>query len=94
MTKFAVAIKDKARLPDGVVGGILIGAITSIPELITSICVVVQSTYDSQVTSSSVFGDVIGSNMFCLVIMSAVLLGTVVLFKHREANQINTVSLS
>lgn len=94
MTKFALAIKDKARLPDGVVGGILIGAITSIPELITSICVVVQSTTDSQVSASSVFGDVIGSNMFCMLIMSVVLMVTIVLFKHREANQINTVSLA
>lgn len=94
MTKFALAIKDKARLPDGVVGGILIGAITSIPELITSICVVVQSTTDTEVHASSVFGDVIGSNMFCMLIMSVVLIGTVVLFKHREANQINTVSLT
>ena len=93
MTKFAVAIKDKAKISDGVIGGILIGAITSIPELITSIAVIVESSTDETVHASSVFGDVIGSNMFCFLIMAVVLLATVVMFKHREANQINTASL-
>ncbi|MCQ3915592.1 MAG: hypothetical protein MJ195_02490, partial [Mycoplasmoidaceae bacterium] len=41
VTKLAVAVKDKAKLPDGVVGGILIGAITSIPEFITAIGVTI-----------------------------------------------------
>ena len=93
MTKFAVAIKDKAKISDGVIGGILIGAITSIPELITSIAVIVESSKNTEVHAYSVFGDVIGSNMFCFLIMAVVLLVTVVIFKRREANQINTVSL-
>lgn len=94
VTKFAVAIKDKAKLPDGVIGGILIGAITSIPELITAIGLIVNAAnYPQYYDPSSVFGDVIGSNMFCILILAVTLIMTVSLFKHREADQINTITI-
>ncbi|XQP55060.1 MAG: hypothetical protein ACOQNV_02910 [Mycoplasmoidaceae bacterium] len=94
VTKLAVAIKDKAKLPDGVVGGILIGAITSIPEFITAIGVTVEGVlYPDAYDPASVFGDVIGSNMFCLLILAVTLIITVKLFRHREADQINTITI-
>ncbi|MCQ3907916.1 MAG: hypothetical protein MJ219_04350 [Mycoplasmoidaceae bacterium] len=93
VTKLAVAIKDKAKIPDGVIGGILIGAITSIPELITAIGVIVKSATSTGYDPASVFGDVIGSNMFCLLILAVTLLITIYLFKNREADQINTITL-
>lgn len=93
VTKIAVAIKDKAKLPDGVIGGILIGTITSIPELITAVGVIINSAHDPTYDPSSVFGDVIGSNMFCMLILAVGLIITVDLFKHREADQINTITI-
>ncbi len=101
VTKMAVAVKDKAELPDGVVGGILIGAITSIPEFITAIGYVVNAVNGGVDASGmpiygdpgAVFGDVIGSNMFCMLIIGVACLSTVWIFRHREADQINTVTI-
>lgn len=94
VTKFAVAIKDKAELPDGVVGGILIGAITSIPEFITAVGLIVNSAMQPEYYDpGSVFGDVIGSNMFCMFIIAVACLATVWIFRHREADQINTITI-
>ncbi len=92
VTKLAVAIKDKAQLPDGVIGGILIGAITSIPEFITAIAVTINGVLRPDYNPASVFGDVIGSNMFCILIIAVTLLVTVKLFRHRETDQINTIT--
>ena len=94
VTKLAVAIKDKMHLPEGVVAGILIGAITSIPELITAIATTALGTNASAgYNPSAVFGDVIGSNMFCLLILAVLIIITIKMFKHREADQINTITL-
>ncbi|MBQ0045712.1 MAG: hypothetical protein KBS35_02380 [Mycoplasma sp.] len=93
VTKLAVAIKDKAQLPDGVIGGILIGAITSIPEFITAIGVTVNGVLRTDYNPASVFGDVIGSNMFCILIIAVTLLITVKTFRHRETDQINTITI-
>lgn len=95
VTKMAVAIKDKAELPDGVVGGILIGAITSVPEFITALgytinCATKGAEYGDP---GAVFGDVIGSNMFCMLIIAVACLATVWIFRHREADQINTITI-
>lgn len=96
VTKMAVAIKDKAELPDGVVGGILIGAITSVPEFITALgytinCATKGAEYGDP---GAVFGDVIGSNMFCMLIIAVACLATVWIFRHREADQINTTTIA
>lgn len=94
VTKFAVTIKDKAELPDGVVGGILIGAITSIPEFITAIGYTINATtIEGYGDPGAVFGDVIGSNMFCMLIIGVALLCTVWTFRHREADQMNTITI-
>lgn len=99
VTKLAVAVKDKANLPDGVVGGILIGAITSIPEFITAIGLIVSAAgysiadHADGYNPGAVFGDVIGSNMFCLLIIAVACIATVWIFRHREADQINTITI-
>lgn len=89
LSKLAVALRDKAHLPNGVVGGILIGAITSVPELISAIVSV--TVYKS--APSGIFGDAIGSNMFCLFILGACLLICVWIFRDKTVNQMNTVTL-
>ncbi|MCQ3915094.1 MAG: hypothetical protein MJ201_05125 [Mycoplasmoidaceae bacterium] len=79
VTKFAVTIKDKAELPDGVIGGILIGAITSVPEFITAIGYTINAATigPEYGNPGAVFGDVIGSNMFCMLIIGVACLATV-----------------
>lgn len=95
VTKFAVTIKDKAELPDGVIGGILIGAITSVPEFITAIGYTINAATigPEYGNPGAVFGDVIGSNMFCMLIIGVACLATVWIFRHREADQINTITI-
>lgn len=95
VTKLAVAVKDKAQLPDGVVGGIMIGAITSIPEFITAVGYIVNCATQGSAYGDpgAVFGDVIGSNMFCMLIIGIACVSTVWIFRHREADQINTITI-
>ncbi|MCQ3915516.1 MAG: hypothetical protein MJ195_02015, partial [Mycoplasmoidaceae bacterium] len=71
-----------------------------IPEFITAIGVTIDGVlYPASIYGkegydpSSVFGDVIGSNMFCLLILAVTLIVTVKLFRHREADQINTITI-
>lgn len=94
VTKLAVAVKDKAKLPDGVVGGILIGAITSIPEFITALGYIINcATQKGYGDPGAVFGDVVGSNMFCMLIIGVACVATVWIFRQREADQINTITI-
>lgn len=94
VTKLAVTIKDRAGIPDGVIGGILIGAITSVPEFIASIIVTIYGTTNpAEYNVESIFGDVIGSNMFCLLILAVTLLVTIKMYKNRGTNQINTLTI-
>ncbi|MCQ3907919.1 MAG: hypothetical protein MJ219_04365 [Mycoplasmoidaceae bacterium] len=62
-------MKEKAHLSDGVVAGILLGVITSLPELVTCIASVIVHG-----TGSIGFGDIIGSNIFDIFILSICLL--------------------
>lgn len=93
MSKAAVTLRDKARLPEGVIGGILIGVITSIPELISGITGVISYAKEGTAPGSPVFGDAIGSNMFCLFVLSIVLLVCIKMFVKREVNQTNTFTV-
>lgn len=95
MSKAAVSLRDKAHLPEGVIGGLLIGVITSIPELISGIFGVINyaKTPVEQFSPSPVFGDAVGSNMFCLFALAVVLLICIKLFVKREVNQTNTFTV-
>ena len=92
-TKVAVALKNRAGLSDGVVGGILLGIITSVPELISSIAGAIAYGQNPDSPGSSILGDAIGSNMFCLFVLAVALLGGIVIFVRKEVNQINTITL-
>lgn len=92
-TKAAVALKNRAGLSDGVVGGILLGIITSVPELISSIAGAINYGQNPDSPGSSILGDAIGSNMFCLFVLAVALLGGIVIFVRKEVNQINTITL-
>lgn len=94
-TKSAVALKNRAGLSDGVVGGLLLGIITSVPELISSIAGAINygRAPSPDTPGSSILGDAIGSNMFCLFILAVALLGGIVIFVRKEVNQINTITL-
>ncbi|MCQ3908963.1 MAG: hypothetical protein MJ200_05620 [Mycoplasmoidaceae bacterium] len=88
LSKLCVILKEKAHLSDGVVAGLLLGAITSLPELVTCIASVVVHK-----TGSLGFGDIVGSNIFDLFILAVSLLICVKMFLKRKANQINTMTL-
>lgn len=95
-SKSATALRDKAQLPEGVVAGILIGVITSIPELISGVTGVIQYARGEggvEAEGSAVFGDVIGSNMFCIFALALILIIFVQKFAKREVNQSNTITL-
>ncbi len=93
MTKSAVCLKLKAKLSDGIVGGILLGVITSIPELITGIQAVTEYAKGTY-SSCGIFGDAVGSDMFCLFILGIVLISCVAIFVRREVNQVNTFTIA
>lgn len=88
LSKLCVILKEKAHLSDGVVAGLLLGVITSLPELVTCIASVFVHK-----TGSLGFGDIIGSNIFDLFVLAVCLLVCVWMFIRRKANQINTMTL-
>lgn len=94
-SKSATALRDKAKLPEGVVAGILIGIITSVPELISGIMGVIEYATNPKYVDpgSAVFGDSIGSNMFCMFALAIVLIFCIKRFAKREVNQSNTITL-
>lgn len=88
LSKLCVILKEKAHLSDGVVAGLLLGVITSLPELVTCIASVVVHK-----TGSMGFGDIVGSNIFDIFILAVCLLACVWIFRKRKANQVNTMTL-
>ena len=81
-------LKFKTNLSSGIVAGILLGVITSLPELIT--CISSIATTQSGVIGS---GDIIGSNTFDLFIMGACLFSCIILFVDSKVNKINLWTL-
>lgn len=88
LSKLCVILKEKAHLSDGVVAGLLLGVITSLPELVTCIASVLVHK-----TGSLGFGDIIGSNIFDIFILAVCLLACVWMFRKHKANQVNTMTL-
>lgn len=88
LSKLCVILKEKAHLSDGVVAGLLLGVITSLPELVTCIASVLVHK-----TGSLGFGDIIGSNIFDIFILAVCLLVCVWMFRKHKANQVNTMTL-
>ncbi|MBQ0045711.1 MAG: hypothetical protein KBS35_02375 [Mycoplasma sp.] len=88
LSKLCVILKEKAHLSDGVVAGLLLGVITSLPELVTCIASVFVHK-----TGSLGFGDIIGSNIFDIFVLAICLLVCVWLFRKSKANQVNTMTL-
>lgn len=95
MTKSAVCMKNKTHLSDGVIGGLLLGIITSIPELISGVMGVMAYAQKTDVTGpSGVLGDAIGSDMFCIFALAISLLVCVKLFHKKQSFQINTFTVA
>ena len=88
LSKLCVILKEKAHLSDGVVAGLLLGVITSLPELVTCIASVVSSR-----SGEMGFGDIVGSNIFDLFVLAVCLLVCVWMFIKKKANQINAMTL-
>lgn len=88
LSKLCVILKEKAHLSDGVVAGLLLGVITSLPELVTCIASILVHK-----TGSLGFGDIIGSNIFDIFILAVCLLACVWMFRKHKANQVNTMTL-
>lgn len=81
-------LKFKTKLSSGVVAGILLGVITSLPELITAISSV--ATTQSGAIGT---GDIIGSNMFDLFIMGMCVFACILLFADKKVNKVNLWTL-
>ncbi|XQP55059.1 MAG: sodium:calcium antiporter [Mycoplasmoidaceae bacterium] len=88
LSKLCVILKEKAHLSDGVVAGLLLGVITSLPELVTCIASILVHQ-----TGSMGFGDILGSNIFDLFVLGVCLLSCVWIFIGSKANQINAKTL-
>ncbi len=88
LSRLCVILKEKAHLSDGVVAGILLGVITSLPELVTCIASIVVHK-----SGSIGFGDIIGSNFFDLFVLAICLLSCVWIFIKHKANKVNLTTL-
>ena len=99
MTNIAISIKKKAKIPDSIIGGILIGSITSIPESISSLIIIFQKSNcklsnSAETTSmmSSPIGDMLGSNMFCFFALAICLLVIIKKFYRLDVKHSTTIS--
>ena len=94
MTNIAISIKKKAKIPDSIIGGILIGSITSIPESISSLIIIFQKSNSVETTSnmSSPIGDMLGSNMFCFFALAICLLVIIKKFYRLDIKHSTTIS--
>lgn len=88
LSKLCVVLKTKAHLSDGVVAGLLLGLITSLPELVTCITSVISTK-----SGAMGFGDIVGSNIFDIFVLAVCLLSCVWIFIDSKSNKINTTSL-
>lgn len=88
LSKLCVVLKLKAKLSDGIVAGLLLGVITSLPELVTCIT----SIFSTQ-SGAMGFGDIVGSNIFDIFVLAVCLLICVWMFIKKKSNQVNTATL-
>lgn len=88
LSRLCVILKEKAHLSDGVVAGILLGLITSLPELVTCIASIIVHR-----SGSIGFGDIIGSNFFDLFVLAICLLACVWIFIKHKSNKVNLTTL-
>lgn len=89
LSNFCVILKQKLHLTDGVIAGIIMSIITSLPELVTCITTIIINK-----KGSIGVGDVIGSNIFDFTTLSIFLLIGVYFFSKQKINKINTVTLA
>ena len=99
MTNIAISIKKKAKIPDSIIGGILIGSITSIPESISSLIIIFQKPISKLSglinmtnNASSPIGDMLGSNMFCFFVLAICLLAIIKKFYWLDLKHSTTIS--
>lgn len=90
LSKLCVILKEKAHLSDGVVAGLLLGVITSLPELVTCVSSIFIS---SSQPGSLAIGDIVGSNIFDIFILAVCLLVCIIVFINKKANQCNNLTL-
>lgn len=88
LERFCVVLKNKTNLSDGFVGGIVLGVITSLPELVTCIATIIITKKGDQG-----FGDILGSNIFDLFVMCLCLLFCVKRFVKKSVNKTNVRTL-
>lgn len=88
LERLSNVLKVKAKLSDGFVAGILLGVITSLPELITCLTSVIETKSGGIGT-----GDIIGSNIFDLFILAVCLLSCVWLFIDKKVSKVNSQTL-
>lgn len=88
LSKLCLVLKEKAHLSDGVVAGIIIGVITSLPELVTCLTAVIENK-----NGQMGIGDIVGSNSFDLFVLACCLFACIWIFIDKKVNKINISSL-
>ena len=89
LSKLCIVLERKTKLSEAAIGVILLGAITSFPELITSI----SSIFVQPNNGFVAIGDILGSNLFDLFILSCFLIYFLVKNHHKKLDQINIISI-
>ncbi|MCQ2748249.1 MAG: hypothetical protein MJ223_03335 [Mycoplasmoidaceae bacterium] len=72
LSKLCVILKIKANLSSGVIAGLLLGVITSLPELVTCLVSAIATK-----SGELGFGDIIGSNNFDIFVLAVCLFACV-----------------
>ncbi len=82
LARYVDALDKKTQMSDGVLGGVLLAGVTSLPELITSFTAVLLFN-DAQMT----FGNIMGSNFFDITIIGVLMLSMFFIVKSRGVSK-------
>ena len=82
LARFIDALDKKTKISGGVLGGILLAAVTSLPELITSLSAILLMDEPGMT-----FGNIMGSNFFDITIIGAIMLVMFMVIRKRKLSK-------
>lgn len=89
LSKLCVILKDKTKISEAAIGAILLGIITSFPELITSIASIFLPPHNGFIA----VGDIIGSNLFDLFVLAIFLFCFMLNKKTQRLDKSNFIAI-
>lgn len=89
LSKLCIALKDKAKISEAAIGAVLLGVITSLPELITSIASIFLPPHNGFIA----VGDIVGSNLFDLFVLAIFLAWFVIAKKTQKLDKANYIAI-